>query len=248
MAASTAAPCFTGRQIDQYGTSSVSDKYWDPCHAKHAAAGMAGGKEAIISPRASSAWSTQDGYAHIVDPERDTSLEVGVAGARGGPGHVRTSDVFRLPAAGCQGAWQRAGVADGVLIAVNNTWMPWADQALTAFGRSAPPCHLFCCVWLACRTWAVRPGQQQQQLDSTTHSGMIRTAQRPPAAASRSSSSRGQSFLAMMARAPGHTASRPLTTMLRPTQTPAASNCSSRSAPQSSSGSVQPANWRTSWP
>jgi hypothetical protein len=35
------------------------------------------GHPSLGSPRTSSAWSTQDGFAMGVDPERDPSLEVG---------------------------------------------------------------------------------------------------------------------------------------------------------------------------
>ena len=52
---------------------SMPEKYWSAALEKQA---MAGVVTSQTSPRASSAWSTQDGYVQFQDPERDTSLEV----------------------------------------------------------------------------------------------------------------------------------------------------------------------------
>jgi hypothetical protein len=63
---------YTAGQQRSAGNSGCQEKYWNDCF----------GKDAIIvqssqqSPRASSAWSTQDGYLAYVDADRDTSLEV----------------------------------------------------------------------------------------------------------------------------------------------------------------------------
>lgn len=74
MAASTAAVS-SGTQQGVFGSFDVSQKYLIDCCAKDAAPGCPTGD--APSPRQpSSAWSTQDGFAACMDPDRDTSLEV----------------------------------------------------------------------------------------------------------------------------------------------------------------------------
>jgi hypothetical protein len=72
MAASSAALPTSGYQQGVFENFDVSQKYWNDCCAKDAAPGQ----PSQTSPRASSAWSTQDGFATCMDPDRDTSLEV----------------------------------------------------------------------------------------------------------------------------------------------------------------------------
>jgi hypothetical protein len=76
------------------GDSGCQEKYWNDCL----------GKDAIIvqssqhSPRASSAWSTQDGYLAYVDADRDTSLEVCEPNTLLHPASCSWASLLRLPA------------------------------------------------------------------------------------------------------------------------------------------------------
>lgn len=72
MAASGAFPAAPGCPAGVFGAIGVSNKYRNECCAKEGALTS----QPSQSPRASSAWSTQDGFVACADPDRETSLEV----------------------------------------------------------------------------------------------------------------------------------------------------------------------------
>lgn len=71
-----AAPSSTGCLPHACGHVSVSEKLWGAAVEKQGV--LCAPLTSQTSPRASSAWSTQDGFVACLDPERDASIEVGV--------------------------------------------------------------------------------------------------------------------------------------------------------------------------